>query len=89
MAPVRSTPAMTWWIAREIADHYEISVRSGNDAIAAPGLLVHRFGQGRSGIRISETDRLAWGAACRKRSTPRSAGSFTAMGIVTTSRPVT
>ena len=84
-----STPSKAWWTAREIVDCHGNSVRSVYDAIVASGLLAHLFGQGRGGIRISETDRLAWGAACRKHRTQRSAGGFTAIGTVTTSRPVT
>lgn len=77
-----------WWSSREIAEHYELSTRSVYDAIASGQLTVHRFGQGRGGIRISDADRLAWEAACRKRSTPRSAGMSPPVQPVTTGSPL-
>ena len=74
-----------WWTAKGIAKHYGISVRSVYDAMAAGRLVIHRFGQGRGGIRVADADRLAWEAACLERSVPRSAGRALPVEAITTS----
>lgn len=78
-------PAKAWWTAREIANHYEISVRLVYDAIASGRLHTHRFGQGRGGIRIADVDRLAWETACRNNGVPRPAGGSPLAPTITTS----
>lgn len=58
--------AKRWWTAKDLAIHYGISVRTIYDAIAAHRLLVHRFGGGRGGIRVSDEDRLSWEQHCKE-----------------------
>ena len=81
----RPAATKTWWTAREIADHYGLSVRSVYDAIATGVLVVHRFGQGRGGIRISDADRLVWELTCRKSTVRQPAASFKTRPLITTS----
>ena len=54
-----------WWTVKQVAEHYGMSVRSVYDAIAAKRLTVHRFGQGKRGVRIANDDRLDWERQCR------------------------
>lgn len=54
-----------WWNVKELAAYYGVSVRTIYDAIAAHRLIVHRFGGGRGGIRVSEDDRLSWEQHCK------------------------
>ena len=54
-----------WWTVKQIAEHYGLSARSVYDTIAAGGLVAHRFGLGRGGMRIADADRLAWEQQCR------------------------
>lgn len=77
-----------WWTAKDIAKHYSISVRSVYDAISSGRLEIHRFGQGRGGIRVADADRLAWEAACRDRSALQPAGKSLRVEPITTTSPL-
>lgn len=54
-----------WWTVRQLAEQYGMSVRSIYDAIAAGQLVVHRFGRGRGGMRVSDEHRLEWEERCQ------------------------
>jgi len=62
-----------WWTVKELAAHYGLAVRSVYDLIAAGKLVPHRFGKGRGGIRVSDSDRREWEERCREsvKSRPR------------------
>jgi hypothetical protein len=72
-----------WWTVRQLAEHYGLSRRSIYDAIAGGDLVTHRFGQGRGGMRIAETDRLEWERRCRDAKTAPAPPPVTRSRLVT------
>lgn len=67
------TTGQFWWTMADLAEHYKLGDRTIYAAIEQGDLVAHRFGTGRTAIRVSETDRTAWetGNRAEKHATSR------------------
>lgn len=65
-----------WWTARELAEHYSMSVRTIYAEIETGRLPSHRFGGARGALRVADADRLEWEASSRRGLGPRPMQNF-------------